>query len=65
LDDIASEHHVSSIEPVEIDARNGSNEYRGKKNSRDSDSYLEWITCKLENVPYRYHIEDEVARLGG
>jgi hypothetical protein len=41
LDDIASEHHVSSIEPVEIDAGNGSNEYRGKKNSRYSDSYFE------------------------
>jgi len=64
LDEVASEHHVSSIKPVKIDSGNGPDEYRGKKNSRDSDSYLERIACKLENVPDRRYIEDEIARLG-
>jgi len=61
LDDIASEHHVSPIEPVKIDAGNGSDEYRGKENSRDSDSHFEWVAGQLEDIPYRSYIEDEVA----
>jgi hypothetical protein len=63
LDQVTGQHHVSPIEPVKIDASNGPNEYRGKKNGRDGDPHLERISGKLENVPYRSYIEDEVTRL--
>jgi hypothetical protein len=61
LDDIAGEHYISPVEPIEIDARDRSDEYRGEKNSGDSDPDLEQITCKLEDIPYRGYIEYEVA----
>ena len=51
----------STIEPVKIDAGNGANEYRGKENSRDSDSHFERVAGQLEDIPYRSYIEDEVA----
>jgi len=61
LDEVAGEHHVPPIESVKIDAGNGSNEYGGKENGRDSDSHLERVACKLEDIPYRCYVEDEVA----
>jgi hypothetical protein len=58
---VTGKHHISPIETVKIDAGNGSNEYRGKENSRDSDSHFERVAGQLEDIPYRSYIEDEVA----
>jgi len=61
LNEVAGKHHVSPIEPVQIDASDGPNEIRGKKNGRYRESYLEGVAGKLEDIPYCGYVEDEVA----
>jgi len=61
LNEVVGKHHVSPIEPVQIDAGDGSNENCRKKNGRYRESYLEGVAGKLEDIPYCCYVEDEVA----